>query len=378
MRLAARLVKLNIFRLRRRLLLLAAMAAAFAVLSAPLGAGAENMLSRESVEPLSIAVCGEEAGLISRLAGNMADISEYCSFIEMDETEALEALGSGEVTAVLLLPDDFIGSILSGANEPALLYTDPDEPVEGMLVLYAGRSAADMLSAAQGGIYAVLDELSRQGIERPDAVMEINLEYIKFTLSRSDMYRSETVSAAGTMPVDEHYALSLMCWLMLMAAVIYHPVMRSGQGAWRSRLRSAGCSGAVWAVGAAAPVLLCSLVLTAAVCAFFGSVTAGGIVSCAVFTAGFSALLCALCPEEGTASAVIFAASCALTFLAGGIIPPALMPEELAWLVDSSPVGAMRLAITGEGSWLLAALGAVMLAAAGALCAGSYAREAER
>ena len=113
-------------------------------------------------------------------------------------------------------------------------------------------------------------------------------------------------------------------------------------------------------------------------CAFFGSVTAGGIVSCAVFTAGFSALLCAMCPEEGTASAVIFAASCALTFLAGGIIPPALMPEELAWLVDSSPVGAMRLAITGEGSWLLAALGAVMLAAAGALCAGSYAREAER
>ena len=94
MRLAAQLVKLNIFRLRRRLLLLAAMAAAFAVLSAPLGAGAENMLSRESVEPLSIAVCGEEAGLISRLAGNMA----RCRVALQPDALALP-LGAGQQVA---------------------------------------------------------------------------------------------------------------------------------------------------------------------------------------------------------------------------------------------------------------------------------------
>ena len=376
MRLAAQLVKLNCARLGRRLLLLAVTAAAFGMLAFPLGAGMESLLERDGVEPLVIAVCGEDAQLLTGVASNMADISEYCSFIELEQTEAMAALENGSVTAVLALSDDFVGGILSGKNEPALLYTDPARPLEGMLILYAGQCAADMLSAAQGGIYAVLDELANQGIERENAVMEINLEYIKFTLSRSGMYAEERLSATGALPIAQHYALTLMCWLLLMSAAVYHPVLRPGQGEWRARLVSAGCSGAQWAAGAMLPVLLCCCALSAALgCAFGGGVSFGAM-ACGVFACGFASLLGSVCRGESAMAALCFALSLALVFVSGGIIPPALMPKAFAALVSDSPLALMRLALLGQGGAELAVLGAALCAAAAVLCARGFVREA--
>ena len=40
----------------------------------------------------------------------MEDIAQYCTIRSMDRSDALDALKRGEVTAVLELPEDFIGN----------------------------------------------------------------------------------------------------------------------------------------------------------------------------------------------------------------------------------------------------------------------------
>lgn len=366
--------------LRRRLLLLVGIAAAFAMLAPMLSQGAQSLLTRGGHEALVIAVVGEggEAESLVKFAENLSDITEYCSFVSDGEETAMQKLSRGEVTAVLMLPENFVGGILTGENNPAILHVDPHRPAESMLTLYAGQCAADMLSAAQGGIYAVLNELSREGIVRESAVMEINIEYIKFTMARGSMYEEETVQLTQGLPIGEHYALSLLGWLLLMSSVIFYPALCPVQGDWRERLKSLGCTPLDWALGAFCPVLCCELLLTAAFSIFAGSFSVTGVLFCALFSAAFAGVICALSRTEAMAAALGFAASAGMALLSGSIIPQALMPKALRGAADYIPLTYMRKALGGGSSWELLAFGVAFALIALWLLARAYERQVQQ
>ena len=96
MRFVLHLAKINLLRLGRRLFLLAVIAAAFVMLSFPLAAGVRSMLSRADYSGLTIAVVGQdgEGEALASFAGNLADVSAYCSFVALDEDTAMAELAS--------------------------------------------------------------------------------------------------------------------------------------------------------------------------------------------------------------------------------------------------------------------------------------------
>ena len=379
MRFIIRLVQVNLLHLRRRLFLLGVIAAAFVMLSVPLGEGMQTLLSREDHSGMTIAVAGKngEGEKLASFAGNLPDIASYCRFLAAEESEAMELLAQGRVTAVLVLPDHFVDSILTGRNENAVLYLDGAHPAESLLTLYVGQCAADMLSAAQGGIYAVLDALDASGTVRENAVYEINMEYIRFTMSRGNMYEAETVSAAGELPLPLHYMRSVLAWLMTAAGVLFCPVF-GGQKGWRCRLKSAGCTGAQWALGTEAALLLCYAVLTGALCLAGGSFALTGWICCTLFACGLGCAVGVACPGEVSAAAVSFLLSTALAFFSGGIIPPMLLPAALRSSALYTAASALRRCMGGSGSVGLCLTGAVLLLLSGAALACRFERGAER
>ena len=224
-----KLTGLTFGRLCRQLWLLAGLAALCVALPLLAGRAAEAALSAGvSFDPIILAVTAPEGDelprQLERTIGGMSDVSQYCRLQAMDRSEALGALEAGQVTAVLDLPETFVQAVQSGENPDLRISVDGGRPLESLLTLWVGQSAADLLAASQAGIYAVLEEYDRTpppGLTREQAVMEINLKYVQWTLNRQELFSTERLLPTDTLPIALHYRLSLLAYLALSTAPLF-------------------------------------------------------------------------------------------------------------------------------------------------------------
>ena len=342
-------------RLRRQLWLLAGLALLCLLL--PIGAGraAEELLSRGvELEGVTLAITAppgdETPRQLERYMNGMEDVAQFCRFMAMEEGQALEALGRGEVTAVLALPENFIQGVRYGENPDLRLIAAGDRPLESLLLLWVGQSASDILSAFQSGVYAVLElyeEAPPAGLTRDQVVFDINLRYIDMALGRSDFFRVEEVSATQALPIPLHYALSLLAYFALSAAPLFMPVYSAGWLRFQRRLRGAGRGcGVGFAAGVAAGTPALLLLLAPALLAAGGGRRPLALLGAAALMAAFCSLFCALCclaaGSAGRCGALAFLISLLSLALAGGIVPPVLLPASLGRLSRFSPVTWLR------------------------------------
>jgi len=307
----------------------------------------------------------------------------------MGESEALDALDRGEVTAVLALPGHFIRGVMWGENPDLRLIVSGDRPLESLLLLWVGQSASDILSAFQSGVYAVLDlyeEAPPPGLDRDQVVFDINLRYIRLALDRGSLFRTREISATGVLPIPLHYALALISYFALAAVPLFVPLYSGSWMKLQRRLRcagrgtAAGCLSAV-TVGAGALFLLLAPALSLA----GGGVTLP-LLAAALGMALFCSLFCGVCClAAGSAAgcgAVSFLIALLSLALAGGIVPPVLLPAGLRRLSALSPVTWLM----GLAAWAagydppLSSLAGLLLAGGGLLGAALilYRRRADR
>ena len=343
-------LKLTLDRLCQQRWLLAGLVLLCALL--PLGAGrAAGQLFSQGVDfaGVTLAVTAPEGDETPRLLegymGEMEDIAQYCQFRGMTEADALEALRAGEVTAVLALPENFIQGVMDGGNPDLRLIVDGERPLESLLLLWVGQSACDILSAFQSGVYAVLDLYAQSpppGLSRDQVVVDINLRYIRLALDRGELFQSRTVSATGVLPVHLHYALTLLAYLGLSAAPLFLPLYSGRWLGFQRRLRAAGrgplagCLSGVTAGAAALFLLLAPALL------LLGEGPPLPLLGAALGMAVFCSIFCALCCLAWGSAAgcggLSFAVSLASLALAGGVVPPVLLPGALRRLTGLSPV----------------------------------------
>ena len=341
-------------KLCRQRLLLAGVTLLCIFLPLLLGPAAQEALSGGvDFGGISLAVTAPEGDPVPEqmeaLLGRMRDISQYCSVFAMDYDAALESLEAGAVSAVLVLPENFVTGVMDGTNPDIGLILDPDRPLEGLLTLWVGQSASDMLAAVQAGVYGVLD-LYRQypaaEMSYQDVMVQINLRYINWTLGRQDMFRVRQVSAVREMTIGQHYSLSLLCFLVLAMAAFFLPVYESRWVASQGRLRAAGRG---WLSGFLASLAVCTLVITAVLAAALTLITENtfwellpAALVCGVFCAGFVSLCCLLTDRAGSCGILSFGIALVMLGLSGGILPPAVMPASLRPWLEWSPISRMR------------------------------------
>lgn len=358
-----KLTCINLGKLCRQRLLLAGVTLLCVFLPLLLGPAAESALSGGvDFGGLDLAVTAPEGDSVPELLegflGQMRDISRYCTVTAMDYGAALDSLEAGEVSAVLVLPEAFLSGVMDGTNPDIGLIVSPDRPLEGLLTLWVGQSASDMLAAVQAGVYGVLDlyrQYPSETLNYNDVMAQINLRYINWTLGRQDMFRVRQVSAVGAMTIGRHYSLSLLCFLVMAMGALFLPVYETRWVAAQSRLRAAGRG---WLGGFAASLAACTLVITAVLTAALAFLRESsipelfpGTLICGLFCAVFVSFCCLLTDRAGSCGMLSFGLSLVLLGLSGGILPPAMMPLSLKPWMDWSPVSWMRklMALSGEG-----------------------------
>ena len=346
--------KLTLVRLCRQRWLLAGLALLCLLL--PLGAGqAAGYLLTQGVtfSGVTLAVTAPDGDnipqLLEQFMGDMEDIAQYCSITAMGEEEAMAALRDGTVTAVLVLPEDFIHGVMWGENPDLRLVTAGDRPLESLLLLWVGQSASDILSAFQSGVYAVLDlyeDAPPPGLTRDQVVLDINLRYISLAMNRTGMFQPEFLSATETLPIPLHYVLSLAVSFALSAAPLFVPIYSGDWLRFQRRLRSVGRSsaGGCFSGVAAGALALLLLLLPTLLLAGEGHPLAltGSALLMALFCSEFCAVCCLAAGNAAGCGLIAFGVSLLSLALAGGILPPVLLPgpmRQLSWL---SPTAWLR------------------------------------
>ena len=324
--------------------------------SAPLllGDAVEEMFSQGvAFEGITLALtCGEEdenLHLVRQFLNSMEDMSRYVTFVSMEQSQAMEALEQGEVTAVLYVPWEFVKGIMYGENPDIIVYVNEDQPLEGLLLYWVGQSAADMLASTQSGIYAVLDSYNAnppEGLSWTEAMEQINLIYISWTLNRQSVFQTVPLSAAGEIPVSVHYPLCLLAWLALSLAPMFCGLFESGRLVSRRRLRALGYHDGFSCLSDVAACCILLFALTVVPLARVEGASVLGAVGAAVVYAGFcgsfGCLCCLITGNSARCGALSFLFSLAALALAGGIIPPVMMPQTLRNLQWLSPVTWLR------------------------------------
>lgn len=341
-------------KLCRQRVLLAGVALLCFLLPLCLGPAAQAALSGGvAFSGLELAITGPEGDPVPRqleqLLPSMSDVSEYCKVTAMDYADALRSLRRGEVSAVLVLPENFVGGILNGANPDVELIVNGDAPLEALLTLWVGQSASDMLAAFQSGIYAVLElytEYPPANLSYGDVMAKINLRYIGWTLNRQDLFRLEQIPVTGQLDIVTHYALSLLIFLMLALAPFFAPVYARGWIGAQRRYRAAGWgSGIFWISTLTACFLVEFVLLLAAQRVSVGGNFMLSVAVCipaALLCTLFGGVCCLVTADTGSCGILSFSLSLALLGLSGGIVPPVLMPDYLRKLMGWSPVTWLR------------------------------------
>lgn len=388
-----KLTALTLARLCRQSGLLAGLAVLCAVLPLLAGAAAEAVLSGGvSFSGVILAVTAPEGDelprRLARYIGGMDDVSQYCRVEAMDRDSALSALAEGRVTAVLELPDEFVRRVQTGENPAVGVIVDGSRPLESLLTLWAGQSAADLLAAAQAGICEVLDLYDASpppGLTRDRVVMDINLKYIRWTLDRQAIFDTRRLLPTDTLPIALHYRLSLLGYLVLSAAPLFAWIWQEPWLSGLRRLRYAGRSPA-WAFfagltacwGLAAAVLFAGLRLLAELPAA-GALAAA--VTGALFFAAYAAACALLTGSAAGCGGLSFFLSLGALALCGGIVPPVLLPEAVRQLAVLSPITWLRALAARPLGYETAAHPAPALLAGAAVLSGLsawlYVRRAE-
>lgn len=324
------------------------------------GAAAGQVLSRGvSLSRLNLAIQQEPGenlpALLETYMGRMEDISRYCTVAAMSRQEAEQALADGSIDALVILPEGFVEGVMDGENPDVEMIVSGREPLEALLTLWTGQSAADLLSAVQSGIYAVLDVWqsgARGDMSWEDVLLGINLRYVGKTLNRQKLFGEKALSPTGVLPMEIHYGLSLLAFLGMSFAPFYVPLFGKNRLRSRKRLRALGYrNGFLFGaelLGAAGAAFLIFLVPAAVICR---SLTAGilGAGAMAVFCSLFGCLCCLLTDSAAACSVLSFLTALTGLILAGGIVPPVLLPETLRSLGGLSPVTWLRTA----GAWAI-------------------------
>lgn len=331
-------------RICQQFLLLAVLSMLFLLLSMAAPPVAEGLLTQGvAFSGLSFGVCAPEgdstARLLEELTGRMQDVSRYAVFREMDRCQAEAALEAGEITGILVLPEDFIGGVLGGRNPDVLLIVSREKPLEALLSYWVGQSAADLLTASQQGIYAVLDLVPPERWDQ--AMADINLRYISTALNRQELFRLRELQAVDSMDLGIHYSLSLLVFLVMASAPALESLFDDASSPMRRRLLRLG-HGAVLQYVSCYGVSCCVIFLVTALPVLLGGSSLPGALLLALFGGGFAGVCCLLTRSASGCGGIAVPTAAVAVFLSGGVLPAPLLPPLVAQIGRFSPVAALR------------------------------------
>jgi hypothetical protein len=340
----------------RCLLPAAVLTAVFAAVCA--AAALTAVKSAESVyTPVKAAVVDGEDSVYSRMLIHAVAKTDYLSGL-MDVSrqsmkKAMKGLESGELAAVIVLPEGVIDGIAYGKDTKGTIYLSPAAAANADIVAGAASFGELLLASGQFGYfsgeqlmwkYHLDSEFRSNFYEQANALliagaMEANSEYFRIQVTD---YANTSMSTAG------YYIVGWSALLMLLSSLFFARLYTEDLNSpILCRLKALGVGDGQFLAGKLLyPALFQAVILTVILLAAksFAPVSVDALsLACALPGVLLSAGVCGvfmLLSHRGIPLVVVTAL--AGLFLCGGIVPRQMLPGSLLTLGAVTPYGAVQ------------------------------------
>lgn len=310
------------------------------------------------------------------------DSSRYtCTIEQMDEEKAQRALERGEISGYMIVPEDFLESVMYGDNSKITFVTGTGQHGLGtMLARELADTVSVMLTETQSGIYAfsrfARQERETQSLDKQ--IFRLNLRYFDVVLPRADVYEIDTPDSTSFLSVQGYYLCSalLLFFLFFGTASSYLFIRREDSLGRMLAVRGRGALGQTLSEYGAVCVM--TGLSYAAVAAALLAVSAGMGVTVPELEgqgiqAGFTALLlmallvpvvsalqyflCQLVRSLAGGVLLSFCCVVGLAYLSGCFYPMSFFPPAIqeisAWLPTALLLEYLQRVLTGDGAGLI-------------------------
>ena len=246
--------------------------------------------------------------------------------------------------AVLILPNGFFKSVMTGENISPKVYINVSSPLEGLWIGALAKSASRLLSSAQNvvsAIYAAIKEDNVPPEQAEEMIVLLNGILLNDYLSRKGRFESVLLSATGAVSAVEYYISAAAAFLLFtISFLLFDPI---------SQLKVFG------AISKKPIHCFCAAFLSCLLTAF--ALTALSVIAVSqnpklLLTSSFfvcSLLLCGVMlifpclSQNGGFCAALSCGFCLIQAIFGGLLlPEALLPQPLANLCGFLPLSIMR------------------------------------
>lgn len=283
---------------------------------------------------------------------DMGELSSFCDFSMVTEEEGKKKLEQGEISALIVVPEKILQKVYRNDKVSIAMYMPGKPTLESAMIREFAEAGTSLVLTAKAGDYTayhIYQKYGKAGTMQKVA-QDMNGQYIQFVIRQETLFQNRPVTGKDGMSDEERMILSGIVLVLFLLAI---PVLQ---------LR-----------GKEAPVLslqlarkgirpLFSLLCNAFMIAFilWASMSAGvfylvmmlgwkiavGVLVCCLFLGCLltaAALLLLYTSGQGTAGGVllIFFASLAQIFLAGGIFPVSVLPEICVRIGNILPGGLL-------------------------------------
>ncbi|MBO4697736.1 MAG: ABC transporter permease [Lachnospiraceae bacterium] len=168
-------------------------------------------------------------------------VSMMCTFHETEEEDAMSGLESGKYSGVVLFPDHFVGSAVTGEEDAqAQMYLPKVDGFNNRLVAglaeiaggLLGRTEVSILTAVQSASTA--EEVTQYDINRVENDTQ-NL-FFDFFMAREDFYSKDSASGTGNQTVIQYYVCAAIVLLLLLGGISCGQLLKGDPAAFEKQL----------------------------------------------------------------------------------------------------------------------------------------------
>lgn len=152
----------------------------------------------------------------------MDSVEEICSFTYTDETNARKMLENGTATMAVIIPENFIKSLVYGENISAKILFTGNPSTSKNLIRELLDCGARLLGNSQSGIYSFIDNYNNSYNENipKDVLFDVNLKYFDYVMDRTSIFEYEEISPTGEISIVEYFIASILLSFMLLTGII--------------------------------------------------------------------------------------------------------------------------------------------------------------
>lgn len=155
------------------------------------------------------------------MVSSLGSVKSLCDFEFVDRAAGLEQLNSGELYALMEIPEEFVQDIMDGTNTPVQILLPSGTGLEGRIFRELTDAGARTLGASQAGIYAGGDLCRLYGMESSIGQLEADLNtiYLSYSLPRGDYFRHRTERATEDVDTMQFYGISAFVLYLFLCAI---------------------------------------------------------------------------------------------------------------------------------------------------------------